>query len=131
MTAVKNTIELKRMKKTRKSKQLECYLHGEALIIKGVKLPKDVVPVQPSHQKYHVIADSETTGNHHVVDCNEGVSWFKSSAGTLFAEVEKETQVRCLHADRHDAITLSPGTYEFGSQQEFDHAEQHSRNVKD
>ena len=118
------------MKKTSKSKkQLECFLHGEALIIKGVKLPKDAVPFQPSNSQYHIIADSETTGNHHVVD-NAGVSWFKSGS-TLFATVEKETQVRCLHADRHDAITLTPGTYEFGSQQEYDHAEQHSRNVKD
>jgi len=49
-----------------------------------------------------------------------GVDFYEDDKGTLFMENTVETTIRCLHSDRHDSITLPAGTYEFGSQQEYD-----------
>lgn len=84
------------------------------------KLPKTAKKKSLGNLPYVIVADSETTGNHHVVDVVDGVDFFEDEKGTLFMENSVETKIRCLHAERHDAITLSPGTYEFGSQQEYD-----------
>lgn len=105
-------------------------LHGEAMIF-GSALPEDVIEINPSNKEYHIIADSETTGNHHVVDAVPGVRFFKASGGTMYMQNENETSVRCVIKDRHDAITISPGTWEFGIQQEYDHFAQNLRAVRD
>lgn len=113
-----------------KTKQVGVILHGEAMIFPS-KLPKKVTKIETTNSQYHIIADSETTGNHHVVDLNDGVTFFKNEGGTMFAVCEKPTQVRCILENRHSTIPLPAGTYEFGIQQEYDHMEQHMRNVKD
>ena len=111
-------------------KQNKCILHGEAMIFESV-LPADVQEIKPSHENFHVIADSETTGNHHVVDAKEGVRFFRSKTGTMYMKNKKETSVRCVLKDRHDAITIAPSVWEFGIQQEFDHFAQNLRAVRD
>ena len=105
-------------------------LHGEAMIFRS-KLPKSAKPIKPSNPGYHIIADSETTGNHHVVDVEDGVQFYMDEDGTMFMVNEKETQVRCVHADRHDTKPLEPGCWEFGVQQEYDHLAQHLQKVRD
>lgn len=111
-------------------KKNDLILHGEAMIFKA-KIPASVKPLKPSNSKYHIIANSEVTGNHHVVDCNEGVEFFMDEDGTMFMKNSKPTQVRCLIDNRHTAIPLAPGSYEFGIQQEYDHFEQHLQKVRD
>lgn len=105
-------------------------LHGEAMIFNS-SLPKDAKKINPSNKEYHIIADSETTGNHHVISAGEGVEFYIDGKGTMYMVNEKETDVRCLHPDRHDAIAINPGTYEFGIQQEFDHISQQQQKVRD
>jgi hypothetical protein len=39
--------------------------------------------------------------------------------------------VRCVHADRHDALTVPPGEWELVIAQEFDYFEMSKRNVRD
>lgn len=107
----------------------EVILHGECMVFASsipANAKKKVVT-----DKYLIVADSETTGNHHVVDFLDGVNFYENDKGVMFMENSVETTVRCLHADRHDAITLSPGTYEFGTQQEFDPFTARLQNVKD
>ena len=119
------------MKSTKKTKSTDVILHGEAMIFKS-KLPKGAKLMNKSAtEKFQIIADSETTGNHHVVDINEGVEFYMDKNGTMFMVNEKPTQVRCVHPDRHSTIPLSPGCWEFGVQQEYDHFEQNLRAVKD
>ena len=108
----------------------ELILHGEAMIFKS-SLPKSAKPIATTNNSYHIIADSETTGNHHVIDCNEGTEFFMDENGTVFMKNTKPTRVRCVHADRHSPIELEEGVYAFGLQQEFDHFEQNLRNVRD
>ena len=112
-----------------KNKVVDVILHGEAMIFPS-RLPKSAKAIKTSTPSYHIIADSETTGNHHVVDCFDGVSFFEDE-GTTYMVAEKPTQVRCVHENRHSAIPIAPGTYEFGIQQEYDHLNQHLRNIKD
>lgn len=85
------------------------------------KLPKTAKKKNLGNLPYVIVADSETTGNHHVVDVVDGVDFFEDEKGTLFMESSVETNIRCVIGQRHHLIPLSPGiTYEFGSQQEYD-----------
>lgn len=110
-------------------KEDEIVLHGECMVFKS-KLPADATQKQPSGS-YMVVAPSETTGNHHVVDCPPGVQFYEMADGTLFMENSVETQIRCVVTERHDSIKLAPGTYEFGSQQEFDPFTARMQKVRD
>ncbi len=115
-------------------KHNEVILHGEAMIFPA-NIPTDAVEIKPTNEQYHIIADSETTGNHHVIDLSpakrNAVKIFKNSAGTMFMENKTETSVSCVLANRHSPIAIPPGTYEFGIAQEYDHFAQNLRNVRD
>jgi len=104
-------------------------LHGEAMLFPA-ELPTDAVEIKPTNPELHIIADSETTGNHHVVDMVEGTKVFRSGDRT-FIRNSKPTQVRCVHANRHDAITMAPGVWEVSIQVEYNHFEQNLRSVRD
>lgn len=105
-------------------------LHGEAMIFGAASIPKDAKPLPPSNTAFHIIADSETTGNHHVVDADEGVFFFVKDS-TVYMKNTVETRVRCLHADRHSTTTIAPGLWEFGIQQEYDHVSEALRKARD
>lgn len=106
----------------------EVILHGECMVFAG-EIPPTAQPL-PCEGPYLIVADSETTGNHHVIDRVEGVEFFQDG-GRRFMKNTKPTQIRCLHEKRHDSITLEPGTYEFGTQQEWDPFAANLRNVRD
>jgi cupin superfamily acireductone dioxygenase involved in methionine salvage len=111
-------------------------LHGEAMIFPVNEIPTGAVQIVPSRLEYHIIADSETTGNHHVVSTlhhenkSDKVRFFKKN-NTVYMQNDEPTEVSCVHTDRHSPITIPPGVYEFGTQQEYDHFEQNLRNVRD
>lgn len=111
------------------NKQNEVILHGEAMLFPS-ELPSDAVEIKPTNAQYHIIADSETTGNHHVIDMVEGTKVFKSG-DRLFVKNTKPSKVRCVHPNRHDAIGLAPDVYECSQQLEYDHFAQNLRNVRD
>jgi hypothetical protein len=104
-------------------------LHGEAMLF-PVELPTDAVEIKPTNSEMHIIADSETTGNHHVIDMVPGTKVYRSGDRTFISNSEP-TRVRCVHANRHDAITMAPGVWEVGIQQEYDHFAQNMRAVRD
>lgn len=105
-------------------------LHGECMVFPS-EMPSDVTPKKVVGE-YLIVADSETTGNHHVVDNIPGaVDFFESSGGTVFMQNSKPTKIRCVMANRHDAIELEPGTWEFGIQQEYDYFTESLRAVRD
>ncbi len=99
----------------------EVILHGECMVFAS-NLPKTVKKIDQSKIKngYVIVADSETTGNHHVVDVVDGVDVYEDEKGTIFVKNSVPATVRCLHENRHDTEVLPPGTYEFGFQQEYD-----------
>ena len=99
-------------------KNNEVILHGECMVFRS-KVPNTAKKMSKK-QQYVIVAPSETTGNHHVVDVIDGVDFYEDTDGTLYMENSVSTTIRCVVADRHDAITIPAGTYQFGSQQEYD-----------
>lgn len=114
------------------SERKPCFLHGEAMIVKEGSMPSSVKPLEVKGP-YLIIADSEVTGNHHVVDCEAGVTFFEDTDAekTRYMNAKKPTRVRCLIDNRHDTIELDPGIYKFGIQQEYDYHAEAKRNVAD
>ena len=110
-------------------KNNEVILHGECMVFPS-KIPATAKRKSAKPNSFVIVADSETTGNHHVVDVVEGVDLFEDN-GTLFMKSSVDTQIRCVHTDRHDAITLPAGTYEFGTQKEYDPFTARLKKVRD
>ena len=103
-------------------------LHGEVMIKTSV-IPANAQPLSVEGP-YLIVGESEVSGNHHVVDCPEGVQFYVSD-GVRYMKNTVPTQIRCLLRNRHDEITLNPGSYQFGTQKEYDYFEQSHRQVRD
>ena len=116
------------MKMSNTDKKPEVILHGECMVFQS-EIPSDAKPMTVGGP-HLVVADSETTGNHHVVDCGPGVLMLEHE-GRRFMRNSEPTTIRCIRADRHDAIEIPPGDYEFGTQQEWDPFAENLRNVRD
>ena len=106
----------------------KCIVHGEAFVSES-KIPQGAVRIDVK-EAFKIIANSETTGNHHVIDVKEGVEFFEKD-GVLYLKNEVETDVRCMLTERHDNITLPVGEWEIGIQQEYDPFEARTRRVAD
>jgi len=104
-------------------------LHGECMVFPS-ELPAEATPMVVNSD-YLIVADSETTGNHHVVDAFEGVNFFQAKNGTVFMKNSRPTRIRCVMENRHDALSLEPGVWEFGIQQEYDYFSDSHRAVQD
>jgi hypothetical protein len=106
----------------------KCILHGECIVFRS-SLPPNALPTKVEGS-YKIVADSEVTGNHHVVDVPAGVTFYEAD-GVTFMQNEVPTQIRCIVAERHNSIELEPGTWEFGTQKEYDYIAGELVNVRD
>ena len=109
-------------------KRKKAIVHGECYLFES-SIPKDAVQ-ETNTGEFVIIADSETTGNHHVIDLKPGVSFFKKG-NRRFVQCKEDTAVRCVLTERHDTVPLKKGTYEIGIQQEYDYFTEALRNVRD
>jgi hypothetical protein len=112
----------------KKEKASSAILHGECGIIQS-QIPADATAVKVENNCL-IIADSETTGNHHVLDVIPGIEVLEKD-NKRFVRNSVPAKVRCVHADRHDALTVPPGEWELVIAQEFDYFEMSKRNVRD
>lgn len=103
-------------------------LHGEAMITEA-EIPAGAQKLTVA-DKYLIIADSETTGNHHVVENAEGCTFYELD-GVRYMRNEAPTAVRCVHENRHDTLEIPAGTWEFGSQLEYDYFTESQQKVRD
>jgi len=110
------------------TKKDSAILHGECCII-STKIPADATPVNVK-DKVLILADSETTGNHHVLDMVPGIEVLEKDK-KRFIRNSTPAQVHCIHADCHDALALPPGAWELSIAPEFDYFEMAKRNVRD
>ncbi len=121
------------MKKTKaaiKGNNPQAVFHGECFLFQSA-LPDGAVEVEHNTPAV-IIANSEVTGNHHVIDRGPGVKFFKSADGkSRFMQNEEPTKVRCVLAERHSAIDLAPGVWEFGIAEEYDYKAESKRKVAD
>ena len=107
------------------------YTHGEVLLSKAKSLPKGLKKVKLYKDGCYILADSETSGNYHLLEAKEGVELFEDSNGVLWLKNDVPTDVYCAVKERHDNITLEPGIWEIDNAQEYDHLNDISRQVKD
>jgi hypothetical protein len=98
----------------------EVATHGEVFFTPTAKIPNGAKKIKSSDRTFYIVGESQTAGNHHVVDIIDGVDFFEDEKGVLFMESSVETNIRCIHENRHDTIKIPAGTYEFGTQQEYD-----------
>ena len=101
--------------------------HGECQIVQN-KIPEGAKKIEVKGSLK--IANSETTGNHHLVDVSEGCEFYELD-GVRYMRNSKPAKVRCVLPDRHDEIEIPTGEWGFFTAQEYDYFAQASRNVAD
>lgn len=110
------------------------WLHGEVVIkkTKGV-IPSGAKKLKPIDGVYK-IADSESTGNHHLLEEIEGCDLYEKD-GVFYLKTQEKAIVRCVDEKRHDAIEIDPCDTDeiliFDRQQEVDHLTDEVRAVAD
>ena len=120
------------MKKNKQNENPKGWLHGEC-VLKQVSLPAGCqiqTDLKLASDGGVIIADSETTGNHHVIDRVPGVDFY-TNGNQRYVVSTVPFNVRCVLKERHDTFNLSPGSYEISFQQEYDYLTQSLRNVRD
>ena len=121
----------KQKHKTNGGGLMELYTHGEVLLIKRNELPKDLKPVKLFQNNCYKLADSEQSGNFHLLEAKEGVELFEDSDGVLWLKNEIPVDVYCAVKERHDNRTLEPGVWEIDLAQEYDFLTEETRKVSD
>ena len=110
-----------------KTKKNKAALHGECVIMAS-EIPAGAQKIKVG--SYLKIADSETTGNHHIVENAEGCEFYELD-GIRYMKNPQPTFVKCVHGDRHDSIEIEPGEWTFFPQKEYDYLTESLRNVAD
>lgn len=104
---------------TKQKSKKRMYFHGECVIAELSELPKNL---KARNDKDSImIAESETVGNEHRIKIKEGVEFFEDANGVLYMKNTVPTDVYCLHAERHDTITLPEGLWQIDKAVEYDY----------
>lgn len=110
---------------------MKTYFHGEVIITKVNKIPSGLLNCKKFNENSYKLADSETTGNHHLLEAKEGVELFEDTNGVLWLKNDVAVDVFCAIKERHDTITLEPGIWEIDRAQEYDYLTEMTRKVAD
>lgn len=114
---------------TKQKSKKRMYFHGECVIAELSELPKNL---KTRNEKDSImIAESETIGNEHRIKIKEGVEFFEDENGVLYMKNTVPTDVYCLHAERHDTITLPEGLWQIDKAVEYDYLSAKVVNVTD
>jgi hypothetical protein len=77
------------------------------------------------------LADSETTGNHHLVKLTKGVEIYEDVDGTIYIRNTQPTTVECVDVARHDTINLPASRWKRKISREVNHLTNLIREVAD
>jgi hypothetical protein len=110
---------------------MKTIFHGEVTIHKVNELPTGLKKAKLFNNKSYKLSDSETKGNHHLLESKEGVELFEDSNGVLWLKNDVPCDVFCAIKERHDNITLEPGIWEIDRAQEHDYLTGMKRDVSD
>ena len=108
---------------------MDTYFHGEVICRKIQDLPSGLKLVKAKDKKY-IIADSETTGNHHCIEEVKGVEMYEAD-GVLYLKNSVPVKMFCVDTARHDTEVLEPGVWEIDRAQEYDFLTEMTRKVAD
>ncbi len=109
--------------------------HGEVNLFEVDSIPKTAKKIKPKASQLigdgFIIADSETTFNHHLVKLAPGVEIYEDTDGTIYIRNTNVTEVSCVDTKRHDAIELPPSIWKRKPAKEWDYTKEEKRNVVD
>lgn len=110
--------------------------HGECNFFEVGGIPSTAKKVKPSQDQiyngaFFKVANSETTGNHHLVKLTEDVELYEDTDGTLYLRNLNQNEISCVDSKRHDTIELPASTWKLKPSKEVDHLTQMKRNVAD
>lgn len=108
---------------------MKTYLHGEVSVKKIKSLPSGIKSIKAKDNRY-IIADSETTGNHHCIEDVQGVEMYEKY-GVLYLKNEVPVKMFCVDLARHDTEVLPIGIWEINRANEFDYLTEMTRKVAD
>ena len=103
--------------------------HGEVNFFEIDSVPERCHKVLPIEGGYK-IADSETTGNFHMVKEASSIELLELG-GILYMKNDEPAEVYCVDESRHDTIKIEPGIWEIEPSQEYDYLLEEKRNVAD
>lgn len=112
--------------------------HGEAIFTTS-EIPEEAKEFKPSANEISgdglIVAESETTGNHHCVRMQEGVKFFRQGEDLFIRVEKKDAEVYntkgVLGASGHTPINLEPGDYKVSYHNEYDPLTEMRRRVAD
>lgn len=104
------------------------YSHGEVTIFETNSIPEGAKKITKKGEI--ILADSETTGNHHCLQSQEGCEIYEKN-GVFYLKNEVPVKVYCKIENRHDTIELQPSIWEIDKAQEYDYLTMEKRNVAD
>lgn len=100
---------------------MDTIFHGEVILQKVNLLPSNLKKVKLFDKESYKLADSEITGNHHLLEAKEGVELYEDDKGVLWLKNDVPCDIFCAIKERHDNITLEPGIWEIDRAQEHDY----------
>jgi len=109
-------------------------LHGEVAFVEVDQLPAGATKAQDLKKVSDgrvIVGESETTGNHHVIEATPSKIEFYELNGQMYMRVKEDVKVGCVHKDRHDDMIINPGIYKHKIQKEYDYFKQEKINVQD
>jgi len=108
---------------------MKAYLHGE-VCVKSIKvLPDGLKKVKAKNNRY-IVADSETTGNHHCIEDVQGAEMYEKD-GVLYLKNDVPVKMFCVDEARHDTEVLPAGIWEIDRANEYDYLSEMKRKVAD
>lgn len=108
---------------------MKAYLHGEVCVKKIQKLPEGLKQIKSKDNRY-IIADSETTGNHHCIEETKGCEMYEKD-GVLYLKNDAPVKMFCVDQSRHDTEVLPVGIWEINRANEYDYLSEMSKKVQD
>lgn len=108
------------------------HFHGELIIVETNEKPSSEYTKVDTKGDFK-LADSEVTGNDHMLKVVPGVHVYSNDLVYKFlVETEIDTEIYCKIKNRHTDVTLIGGhSYEIGRANEFNHISRERRGVRD
>lgn len=113
-----------------KTEKKKVHFHGELIFIEVDEIPMGVKEIKTEGD--FKLADSENTGNHHMLQMHDGVKLFRFDNEFYTKVTKKDTKTYCVLDDRHTDLPLRVGsTWTIRPARETDHINNIKRKVLD
>jgi hypothetical protein len=105
--------------------------HGEVLLKSVDALPAQATAKQTT-DSFVVVGESETHGNdHRIAVLDKTAHRFYEKDGVLYFVATAPSEIFCPNSEKHEAITIEPGTWVVDKAREMDWLSQEVRQVAD